>query len=57
MPSLKDSLIALAINCTRNSEHEGGAVRVIMSKRLLQSVIVKSASSDFVGTVMAGANF
>ena len=57
MPSLNDSLIALAISCTRNSEQEGGAVLVIMSNRLLQSVIVRSASSDLVGTVMAGASF
>ena len=57
VPSRSDSLIALAISWTLNSEHDGGAVLVIMSYKLLQSVIVRSVSSCFVGTVMAGASF
>jgi hypothetical protein len=41
--------MALETNCTLNSEHEGGAVRVVRSQRLLQSVMAMSAVSLKVG--------
>ena len=44
-----------ATSCTLNSEHDGGAVLVIKSKRLLQSVTAKSVSWGTVDTEMAGS--
>ena len=57
IPSFRASWMALATNWTMNSEQDGGAVLVVRSNRLLQSVIARSDESFIVGTVMAGANF
>ena len=57
IPSRRVSLIALATHCTRNSEHCGGAVLVIKSCKLLQSVTAMSSAVGIVATVMAGSTF
>ena len=54
IPSCRASVIALETSWTLNSAHDGGAVRVVRSKRLLQSVIAMSAVSLKVGAEMAG---
>ena len=56
-PSCKDSLMARATNCVRNSVHEGGAVRVVKSNRLLQSVTATSGCSRNVGLEIASGIF
>ena len=57
MPSDKASLIALGTSCTRNSEHDRGAVLVVRSLRLLQSAMAMSAVVSKVGAVMAGLSW
>ena len=56
MPSFNDSFIDLAMSWTLNSEHDGGAVRVIRSNNDLQSVIATSWFSCTVETEMAGSS-
>ena len=56
VPSRKASLIDRAISWTLNSEQLGGAVLVIRSYKLLQSVMATSSEVTKVGTVMAGCS-